>query len=102
MLNDLRYALRMLERLVRVFGSQSQLALAPTAPANFLELKEENQVLERIGTYVGQGFNLLGGDKPERVIGSCVSADLLQLLGVQRRWAAYSPTRKTRTARARL
>ena len=71
------------EQLVRVFGSQPQLALAPTSPANFLEWKEENQVFERIGAYVGQGFNLLGGDKPERVIGVRISADLLQLLGVQ-------------------
>jgi putative ABC transport system permease protein len=71
------------EQLVRVFGSQPQLALAPSSPANFLEWKEENQVFERIGTYVGQGFNLLGGDKPERVIGARISADLLQLLGVQ-------------------
>ena len=71
------------EQLVRVFGSQPQLALAPTSPANFLEWREENQVFERIGTYVGEGFNLVGGDKPERVIGARVSADLLQLLGVQ-------------------
>jgi putative ABC transport system permease protein len=71
------------EQLVRVFGSQPQLALAPSSPANFLEWKDENQVFERIGTYVGQGFNLLGGDKPERVIGARVSADLLQLMGVQ-------------------
>jgi putative ABC transport system permease protein len=71
------------EQLVRVFGSQPQLALAPTSPANFLEWKEENQVFARIGTYVGQGFNLLGGDRPERVIGVRISADLLQLLGVQ-------------------
>jgi putative ABC transport system permease protein len=71
------------ERLVRVFGTQPQLAEAPTSPANFLEWREENQVFERIGTYVGQGFNLLGGDKPERVIGARVSADLLPLMGVQ-------------------
>ena len=71
------------DQLVRVFGSQPQLALAPSAPANFLEWKEENEVFERIATYVGQGFNLTGGDKPERVIGSRVSTDLFQLLGVQ-------------------
>jgi putative ABC transport system permease protein len=71
------------EQLVRVFGSQPQLALAPTSPANFLEWKEQNEIFERIGTYIGQGFNLTGGDKPERVIGSRVSADLFQLLGVQ-------------------
>jgi putative ABC transport system permease protein len=71
------------EQLVRVFGSQPQLALAPTSPPNFLEWKEENQVFEQIGTYTGQGFNLVGGDQPERVIGQRVSADLFQLLGVQ-------------------
>jgi putative ABC transport system permease protein len=71
------------EQLVRVFGKQPQLDLAPNSPANFLEWREENQVFERIGTYVGKGFNLLGGDKPERVIGARVSADVLPLLGVQ-------------------
>jgi putative ABC transport system permease protein len=71
------------EQLVRVFGSQPQLELAPTSPANFLEWKEQNEVFERIATYVGQGFNLTGGDKPERVIGARVSADLFQLLRVQ-------------------
>lgn len=71
------------ERLMRVFGSQPQLDLAPTSPANFLEWKEQNEVFERIAAYVGQGFNLVGGDKPERVIGARVSADLFQLLGVQ-------------------
>jgi putative ABC transport system permease protein len=71
------------EQLVRVFGTQPTLDEAPTSPANFLEWKEENQVFERIGTWNGQGFNLLGGDKPERVIGARVSADLLQLLRVQ-------------------
>ena len=71
------------EQLVRVFGTQPTLDEAPTSPANFLEWREENQVFERIGTWTGQGFNLLGGDKPERVIGARVSADLLQLLRVQ-------------------
>jgi putative ABC transport system permease protein len=70
------------EQLVRVFGKQPQLDLAPNSPANFLEWHDENKVFERIGTYVGQGFNLLGGDQPERVIGARVSADVLPLLGV--------------------
>src|SRR6476659_3573610 len=71
------------EQLVRVFGSQPQLAFAPTSPANFLEWKTENEVFDRIATDIGQGFNLTGTDRPERVIGARVSADLFQLLGVQ-------------------
>ena len=71
------------EQLVRVFGTQPQLATAPTSPGNFIEWREQNQVFERIATFVGQGFNLVEGDRPERVRGSRVSADLFQLLGVQ-------------------
>ena len=49
---------------------------------------------------VGKGFNLTGSDKPERVIGARVSADLLQLL---RRAAGARPqsSRRTKTATAR-
>jgi putative ABC transport system permease protein len=71
------------EQLVQVFGTQPTLAEAPTSPANFLEWKTENQVFTHIATSVGQGFNLTGTDKPERVIGARVSSDLFQLLGVQ-------------------
>src|SRR3954468_23278508 len=71
------------EQLVQVFGNQPTLPEAPTSPANFLEWRAENQVFTHIATYVGQGLNLTGTDKPERVIGARVSADLFQLLGVQ-------------------
>src|SRR5256714_12951323 len=71
------------EQLVRIFGTQPQLAEAPTSPANFLEWRTENQVFTHIATWNGQGFNLTGTDKPERVIGARVSSDLFQLLGVQ-------------------
>ena len=71
------------EQLVRVFGTQPTLAEAPSSPANFLEWRSENQVFTHISTWVGQGFNLTGTDKPERVIGARVSSDMFQLLGVQ-------------------
>jgi len=71
------------EQLVRVFGTQPTLPEAPSSPANFLEWRTENQVFERIATWNGQGFNLTGSDKPERVIGARVSGDLFQLLRVQ-------------------
>jgi putative ABC transport system permease protein len=71
------------EQVVRVFGTQPMLAEAPSSPANFLEWKTENQVFTHIAAWVGQGFNLTGTDKPERVIGARVSSDLFPLLGVQ-------------------
>jgi putative ABC transport system permease protein len=71
------------EQLVRVFGTQPTLPEAPTSPANFLEWRTENQVFTHIATWNGQGFNLTGTDKPERVIGARVSSDMFQLLGVQ-------------------
>src|SRR4051794_1705266 len=71
------------EQLVQVFGTQPTLPEAPTSPANFLEWRAENQVFTHIATYVGQGLNLTGTDKPERVVGARVSADLFQLLGGQ-------------------
>ena len=57
------------EQLVRIFGTQPTLDEAPTSPANFLEWRNENQVFTRIATWSGQGFNLTGTDKPERVVG---------------------------------
>jgi putative ABC transport system permease protein len=90
------------EQLVRVFGKQPQLDLAPSSPANFLEWKEENQVFERIGTYVGKGFNLLGGDKPERVIGARVSADVLPLLGVQPALGRFFANEEDQEGRAQV
>ncbi|HZE57370.1 MAG TPA: ABC transporter permease [Chthoniobacterales bacterium] len=71
------------EQLVRVFGTQPTLPEAPSSPANFLEWRTENQVFTHIATWNGQGFNLTGTDKPERVIGARVSGDIFQLLGVQ-------------------
>src|SRR3954447_9510148 len=55
------------EQLIRVFGTQPTLPEAPSSPANFLEWRAENQVFEHVATYIGQGFNLTGSDKPERV-----------------------------------
>src|ERR1043165_1151584 len=71
------------EQLVQIFGKQPTLDEAPSSPANFLEWRTENQVFERIATWNGQGFNLTGTDKPERVVGARVSFDLFQLLRVQ-------------------
>ncbi|MDQ3120654.1 MAG: ABC transporter permease, partial [Verrucomicrobiota bacterium] len=48
-----------------------------------LDLREKNQVFQEMAAFVGRGFNAQGGDKPERLQGTRVSASLFSLLGVQ-------------------
>jgi len=53
------------------------------APANFLDLKKQNEVFVDIGAFGEKSFNLSGVGEPERLDGSLVSANVLSLLGVQ-------------------
>src|SRR5947209_19806518 len=84
------------EQLVRVFGKQPQLDLAPNSPANFLEWKEENQVFDRIGTYVGKGFNLLGATNRNASSARAFPLTSFHCWVYSRHSAASSRTTKTR------
>lgn len=70
-------------QLVRIYGTGPQLDQAPISPANFLDWKEQNRVFQKIGTYTGEDFTLLGGEIPERLLAARVSHDLFEMLGVQ-------------------
>jgi putative ABC transport system permease protein len=52
------------------------------APANFVDIRAQNQVFENIGAYGNQSFNLSGQGDPERLDGCRVSANVLSFLGV--------------------
>lgn len=67
--------------LIQLWRPQPEIENAPVAPATFLDWREKNQVFERMAAIVGKGFNL-PGDKPQRIIGARVSANILELLGV--------------------
>ncbi len=71
------------QELVRLYGTQPELAQAPMAPANFLEWEKENHVFSAIAAFVRQNYNLVGNEQPERVRGARVSAVFFQLLGQQ-------------------
>ena len=71
------------EQLVRIFGTQPQLAKAPSSPANFLDWQKQNQVFTAIAAYNGKGFNILGSERPERLRGTAVSAEIFAVLQVQ-------------------
>ena len=51
--------------------------------ANFALYRDHNKVFETIAAYSSTGFNLTGGDNPERLQGSAVTVDFFDVLGVQ-------------------
>jgi putative ABC transport system permease protein len=50
---------------------------------NFLDLQRESRSFQALGAYAGTGFTLSGLGEPEFVMGQMISAELLDVLGVQ-------------------
>jgi len=73
------------ERLVSVWESNIRAGMARSemAPANYLDLRAQNQVFEQVGAFLDQSITLTGRGEPERLDGQSVSANVLTLLGVQ-------------------
>ncbi len=73
------------EKLVSVWEQSSQFTVAQSelAPANFVDIRRQNQVFEGIGAFGNQSFNLTGDAEPERLEGTTLSANVLELLGVK-------------------
>ncbi len=53
------------------------------APANYLDVKNQNQVFENVAAVDMRSFNLTGDGEPERVEANGVTASFFPLLGVQ-------------------
>ena len=53
------------------------------APANYFDLREQNQVFEGIGSFGDLSMNLTGEGEPERLDGQLVSANVFAVLGVK-------------------
>ncbi|HEY7910575.1 MAG TPA: ABC transporter permease [Blastocatellia bacterium] len=70
------------DRLVWIWGTQPQLDKAPVAPANFLDIKEQNEVFDNVAAFRGQSGALTGQYEPERVRVAAVSADFFSLFKV--------------------
>ncbi len=72
------------ERLVMVWESSAKSGGEFTPRIkNFLVWREQQQVFAQLGAFQYQDFNLSGGDRPERIQGVRVTANLFSLLGVQ-------------------
>jgi predicted permease len=69
------------ERLVRIFEKSPQFDTMSISYPNFLDWQERNQSFEHIAAFRYDGFNLTGGDAPERIQGRLVSATFFSILG---------------------
>jgi putative ABC transport system permease protein len=72
------------ERLVSVWEKTPALGIQQNqaAPANFFDLRNQNQVFEALGAYGPLDMNLTGSGEPERLDGQLVSANVFSILGV--------------------
>jgi putative ABC transport system permease protein len=57
--------------------------IGPVAPANYLDWKARSRIFAELAAVRSWAFNLSGGDKPERLSGAVVSADLFPLTGIR-------------------
>jgi len=72
------------ERLVMVWEKRPRQNRErnPVSPADFFDWRNENKVFEQMAAVDARDFNLTGMDQPERILGSVVSANFFQTLGV--------------------
>src|SRR5215475_15055198 len=67
--------------LLQHFKSQN-LERVPVSPPEFLDYESRAQDFEKMGAFDFVDFNLANGDKPERIAGARVTANVFPLLGV--------------------
>ncbi len=71
------------ERLVRVWRTSAHSQSWPHSPANFMAMREKNDVFEHMAVFNGIGPNLIEkGQSAERLQGLAVTADFFATLGV--------------------
>jgi putative ABC transport system permease protein len=72
------------ERLVMLWESNAKTGgVFDVRTSNFLAWRDAQQVFTQLGAYQYQDFSLSGGERPERIQGVFVTANLFPLLGVQ-------------------
>ena len=72
------------ERLMAVWEHTPHLGIARNefAPANYFDLRKQNQVFEDVGAFGQLSINLTGQGEPEQLEGQLVTANVFTLLGV--------------------
>jgi putative ABC transport system permease protein len=72
------------ERLTAVWEHTPHLGIARNefAPANYFDLRNQNQVFEGVGAFGDLSVNMTGAGEPEQLEGQLVTANVFTLLGV--------------------
>lgn len=67
--------------LLQHFKAQN-LERIPVSPAEFIDYNTRTRSFEKLGAFGYTTFNLAGEDRPERIVGATITAEVLPLLGV--------------------
>ena len=71
------------ERLTAIWGTMSDAPRILLSYPDLLEYRARNRTFDDIGVIRTQSVNLTGGDRPDRLSGTFVTANLLRLLGAR-------------------
>src|SRR6478672_508061 len=71
------------ERITAIWGTMADAPRMLLSYPDLLEYRARNRTFEDIGVIRNQSVNLTGGDRPDRLSGAFVSANLLRLLGAR-------------------
>jgi putative ABC transport system permease protein len=73
------------ERVAAIWEHTPVLGIARNemAPANYFDLRHQNQVFEDVGAFSALSMNFTGEGEPERLEGQLVTANVFAILGVQ-------------------
>ncbi|MFL5612757.1 MAG: ABC transporter permease [Gemmatimonadaceae bacterium] len=69
------------ERVVLVWGTRGPVRQNGVDYLDYLDWQQQSRSFEALAVMRGQSVNLTGGDQPERVTGSFVTANLFRILG---------------------
>jgi putative ABC transport system permease protein len=69
------------ERLVLIYGTRGESRQGGVVYLDYKDWRDQATSFEDLGVVRGQSVNLTGGDTPERVIGSFVTASTFRILG---------------------
>src|SRR5690242_11225762 len=71
------------DRLTLVWGTQGTQGSQGVVYADYLDWRRLNHTFADLGAFRGQSVNLTGGDAPDRLIGSFISASFLEVIGAK-------------------